>query len=192
MLSGRPRSLNDLDRAVGKAEKDLETIPEPHPERIVALTALAICITERFKQTGSIDDLNRAIGIFDSAAGTDDEHPDQAAMLSNLGHALTLRYERTGSIEDLKVAEDFIHRAVSKTLHSDPHHPGRLHNLAYCLSAQYDRNGSMDVLERAIEYAEAAVVSARDKPYLADLLSKLGNLYGRRFEQTGSMDLNHP
>ncbi|KAF3175042.1 hypothetical protein TWF788_008514 [Orbilia oligospora] len=69
------------------------------------LSNLGVMLGMRFKRTGSMDDLNRAVEAADKAvAATPQDHPDRAACLNNLGNWLGRRFDRTGSMDDLNRA----------------------------------------------------------------------------------------
>lgn len=68
----------------------------------LVLGDLGVMLHKRFEQTGSLDDLNRAIDAVGQAVdATSEGDPDQALYLKNLGVWLRTRYERTASIRDL-------------------------------------------------------------------------------------------
>ncbi|PKX91354.1 uncharacterized protein P174DRAFT_374546, partial [Aspergillus novofumigatus IBT 16806] len=79
--------------------------PQHHPHQARILTNLGTRLSTRFKQTGSVDNLNRAVKVAEMAVdATPQNHPDRARWLSNLGNLLCKRFQRTGSIDDLNRA----------------------------------------------------------------------------------------
>lgn len=92
----------------------LSTLPES--KRVGLLADVGIALLDRFEQTGSMEDLNRAIVINEQAVeSTPDDHADRARMLNNLGIALQSRFEQTGSINDLGCAVITNEQAVEST-----------------------------------------------------------------------------
>jgi tetratricopeptide (TPR) repeat protein len=144
----------------------------------------------RFEQTGSIDDLERAITTREQAIGlTPDGHPDLPTIMNNLGTALHSRYELTGSMEDLERAIVAKEQAVESTPESHPDHAAWLNNLGIALQSRSEQTGSMEDLERAIAMNEHAVELTPDgHPNHATLLNHLGNALKSRFERTGSVE----
>ncbi len=79
----------------------------------------------QFEQTGSIDDLNRAVDVASQAVdATPQDHPNRARWLNNLGIRLGNRFERTGSIDDLNRAIDIASQAVDATPQDHPDRAG--------------------------------------------------------------------
>ncbi|RKK87923.1 hypothetical protein BFJ68_g16991 [Fusarium oxysporum] len=150
---------------------------------------LAIGAYERYMQTGSRDDISKAI---DSAKqGIDlvnDSNPWLTQWLNNLGVFLETRYERTGEMKDLEEAIKIVRQAVESTPNDHPDLAARLNNLANMLGRRYERMGEMKDLEDSIEAARRAVESTpNDHPNLAGWLSNLGNKLESRFERTREM-----
>src|SRR5271169_3350615 len=107
----------------------------------VALYALKLC--ERFKRTGSMDDLNGAIAMNEEL--TPEDHPFRVMCLNNLGSGLRTRFESTGSMDDLNRAVTMNEQAVASTL------------LGSALQTRFERTGSTEDLNRAIATKEQAV-----------------------------------
>src|SRR5438046_267929 len=98
-------------------EQAVESIPDDHPDHAGGLNNLGNALQRRFKRTGSIEDLDRAIVTREQAVeSTPDDHPDHAGMLSNLGIALQSRFKRTGSLEDLDRAIETKEQALKSDI----------------------------------------------------------------------------
>ncbi|KAL5610889.1 hypothetical protein FOBRF1_007006 [Fusarium oxysporum] len=150
---------------------------------------LAIGAYERYMQTGSRDDINKAI---DSAKqGIDlanDSNPWLTQWLNNLGVFLETRYERTREMKDLEEAIKIVRQAVESTPNGHPDLAAMLSNLGNEVEKRYERMGEMKDLEDSIETARRAVESTPDDhPNLAAWLSNLGNKLESRSERTREM-----
>ncbi|KAL7917666.1 CHAT domain-containing protein [Trichoderma austrokoningii] len=105
----------------------------------------------RFKRTGSMEDLDRAISVAsDALDATPLDHPDRAGRLNNLGNWLGSRFERTGCMDDLNRAVSVASDAVDATPLDHPDRAGCLNNLGNRLGMRFERTGSMDDLNRGL------------------------------------------
>lgn len=60
-------------------------------------------LSDRYKQTGIMDDLHAAIAKADlSFSTTPEDHPDQAGWINNLANRLSDRYNLTRNMDDLR------------------------------------------------------------------------------------------
>ena len=100
----------------------------PDVERGNILARIADELLERYVQTESIDDVARAIVLYEqSLALTPNDNPDDyARRLSNLGIALQSRFERTQSLEDLDRALKTKEQALTLTPKDHPNRVVRL------------------------------------------------------------------
>ncbi|KJZ70809.1 hypothetical protein HIM_09822 [Hirsutella minnesotensis 3608] len=120
-------------------------------DRAARLNNLGNWLGMRFKRTGSMDDLDRAIEVADMAvAATPQGHPDRARQLSNLGTWLGSRFERTGSMNDLDRAVEVADVAVAATPQDHPDRAALLNNLGNILGRRFERTGSINDLDRAL------------------------------------------
>jgi tetratricopeptide (TPR) repeat protein/CHAT domain-containing protein len=161
-----------------------------HSNQVGLLNNLGAMLRLRFKRTGAMDDLNRAVEIVDQAVrATPLDHPDRAGQLSSLGNLLGRRFERTGAMDDLNRAVEVADQAVSATPLDHPNRAGQLSNLGNLLGKRFERTGAMGDLNRAVEIANQVVdTTPLDHPDRAGWLSNLGRWLSRRFEWTGAMD----
>jgi tetratricopeptide (TPR) repeat protein len=168
----------------------LEAAPADHPDRAVYLCNLAVALQARFERTGTLADLDAAVGHLRAAvAVTPADHPNRTLYLSNLGNALRARFQRTGGPEDLNGAIEAGQAAVAAAPAGDPHLGMYLVNLGVALSIQFGRTGDLADLDAAIGHLRAAVaVTPADHPNRAGCLANLGNALRIRFQRTGDRE----
>jgi tetratricopeptide (TPR) repeat protein len=174
--------MTDIEALV--ADNDIGREDIPH-----LFSKLAIGAYERYMQTGSRDDISKAI---DSAKqGIDlanDSNPWLTQWLNNLGVFLETRYERTGEMKDLEEAIKIVRQAVEWTPNGHPDLAAMLSNLGNEVETRYERTGEMKDLEEAIQAARRAVKSTPDGcPDQATMSNNLGIKLIRRYERTGEM-----
>ena len=79
----------DLEEAIEKARKSVQSTPDGNPDRVGFLGNLGNELERRYKHTGKVTDLEEAIVVIRQAVElTPHTHPDRAAWLSNLGNTL--------------------------------------------------------------------------------------------------------
>jgi len=101
-----------------------------------SLNNLGVALQRRYEQTGSMEDLERAIEVLSQATElTSEEHPDYAVIANNLGSGLDSYFEQTGSIEVLDDAISIMERAVRLTPDDHSDRAGRVCNLGFSLQA---------------------------------------------------------
>ena len=111
-------------------------------------------LSNRFKCTGSTEDLDQAIYLCDEAchhAILDDKQ--RAISANNPASLLVLRHELTGWVEDIRRAVDL----ANESLDLHPRRLNILNNLGRGLLGRYERLGSLDDLDRAIEAFDGAI-----------------------------------
>lgn len=88
--------------AIGIAELVVFVTPLSHPNLPEWLQALWKQPIQRFEQTDSAEELNRAIQLAEEVADlTPNGHSDRTRRLNRLGSWLGKRFERTGARVDL-------------------------------------------------------------------------------------------
>ena len=146
-------------------------------------------LSKRFECTGSIEDLNQAINLYDEACQAIPDDKKRAIPANNFASLLVERHELTGSVEDIQRAIDLANESLD-------FHPRRLSALSILgagLLKRFECLASLEDLDRAIEAFDEAIRSDPvDYPFdRGVLLSNLGLCLDRRFKRTGSMeDLN--
>jgi len=196
-----------LEQAIQRTEGWVAVTPSDHPDRArrfqildamsarrnqhtLAPSKIAAVIGNRFKRTGSIDDLNRAVNVASKVVDTTpQDHSDRASYLNSLGNLFGSLFQRTGSIDDLNLAVNIASMAVDTTLQGHPNRAIYLNNFGNWLGIRFERTGSIDDLNRAINVADQAVIATpEDHPNRADYLNSLGIWLSTRFGQKGSID----
>ncbi|KAH6974920.1 CHAT domain-containing protein [Ilyonectria destructans] len=152
-------------------------------------SGLAIRAYERFMQSGSRDDISKAVDLAKLGIHlANDRNPSFTEWLNNLGNKLGRRYERTGEMRDLEEAILTAQQAVESTPDDHPDRAGRLNNLGTKLGRRYERAGEVRDLEEAILTAQQAVeLTPEDHPDRAGRLNNLGTKLESRYERTGEM-----
>ena len=143
----------------------------------------------RFDHTGSTEDLNRAVDLYNEACQAILDDKKRAIPANNFASLLIARHELTGSVEDIHQAIDL----ANESLEFHPRRPSALNNLGAALLKRFERLGSLEDLDLAVEALDEAIRSLPvDYPFdRGFLLSNLGLCLDLRFGRTGSMeDLN--
>lgn len=122
--------VNDLNRAVEVANMVIEPLPIGRPDQATILDRLSFWLSERYEQSGSIEDLHCSIEALNKAIeATPFDDPNRDHQLNNLSR----------SVEVLTTAVE----AVA------PGHPKRaqwLHNLGLRLYKLYEQTGTWAIL----------------------------------------------
>ncbi|KAH8126913.1 hypothetical protein LI328DRAFT_163948 [Trichoderma asperelloides] len=171
--------LEDLEEAIETGELAISIAGDSIPP-FMSLS-LAILFSDRFEMTGSMADLDRAIGIARNAVdAVPHDNPQQAAFVGSLGQVLGVRLEQTGSMDDIDQVITMINKAVDATPHDHPLHWMQLHNLSALLSLRFDQIGSIDDLNRGVSAARDAVNRMpRGHPHHTACLTNLRNWLSR-------------
>jgi CHAT domain-containing protein len=150
---------------------------------------LANGLRDRYARTGEVDDLERAIEVYEQAVErTTTGSPDLPSILNNLANGLRDRYARTGKQDNLAWAIEVCKQAVEQTPSGSPDLPGYLNNLGTGLRTRYAQTGWLGDLERAIEAHEQAVEQTPSgSPDLPSRLNNLGNGLRDRYARTGEL-----
>ncbi|KAH6603228.1 hypothetical protein Trco_008003 [Trichoderma cornu-damae] len=193
-------SMADLDRAISVVGEAVDVVSRHsdnnnnnnnNPKRASYLSSLGSYLAQRFEQTGSMADLNRAISVADEAIdGSPRGDPlYHASHLSSLGNHLGQRFEQTGSMADLNRAISVASEAVDAIPRSHPVRASYLGGLGKHLCRRFERTGSTADLDRAVGVAREAVdASPRKHPSYALNLHTLAITLTCRSARTGSAD----
>ncbi|KAF4448532.1 hypothetical protein F53441_8069 [Fusarium austroafricanum] len=152
------------------------------------LAELGIGAYERYMQTGSRDDINKAIDWAKKDIDlANDSDPSHTQGSNNLGVFLDSRYERIGETKDLEAIET-AKQAIELTPDDKQNLAGRLNNLGVFLSSRYEQTGEMRDLEEAIQAArQATEAMPKGHPDLADFLHNLRIMLKKLYDRTGEM-----
>ena len=116
------KTIKDLDRAIFMIEFAVQTIqPQHDPLRAEMLHHLGTVLGMRSDKTGSMDDINRAITVYDQLIEcTTKGTPENGTRLDELSAKLLKRFQRPGSMGDLNRAME-IHEEAMKYIPAE--HP---------------------------------------------------------------------
>lgn len=146
----------------------------------------AAMLTERYKRTGAVKDLEIATAMAEQAINTTKpEHPDLVDMFFKLSVMRGLRYEQNGDIDDLNRAVEAAENVVAATPSDHPEMAARFSNLGIRLCRKFDKTGDMADINRAITLTDIAVnATPIDDPRRASRLNNLSHLLDSRFRRT--------
>lgn len=92
--------LSERYKQLGREVPDLHA--QGHPSRAVSLNNFAINPCSRYKQLGSMQDLDDAIVLHREALDLSPQgHPDLSARLNDLAARFSTRYNQLGAMQDL-------------------------------------------------------------------------------------------
>lgn len=179
--------MDYLDREITRIEQVLSSTPEEHPLRTSRLLKLGELLYNRFKQMGSMDDLNRAIATTEEATKANESDSNLSVIISCLATFRRSRFDQTKSMDDLNAAIRMCDLAIGLA-HGDPtRRVGVLRNLSGDVLTRFKHTGSMNDLDRAIVTMEDVITSTpNDDPLRAALLNNLMVMWRMRFERTES------
>ncbi|PPQ75964.1 hypothetical protein CVT26_005745, partial [Gymnopilus dilepis] len=167
---------DDLKDAILKLGKALELSPPGHPNRFSSLYNFATILHTCSEQSGSLDDLNKAIQM----------HNEALKLLPD-ANALQTRFDQFGSKDDLDEAILKHREALGLHLRGHPELASSLNNLANALYTRGQRSGSQKDLDDAIVmYRGALEFRPSGHPDRAGSLSNLSIALQTSFEQYGS------
>jgi tetratricopeptide (TPR) repeat protein len=199
--SDRPECLNELARSLGKrgeitegtvdversiklADESVQAISN-HPNRAMHLEVLGSSLLRYFEITGSVQELDRGIEVFEEAVRVEPSNSaDRALHLSAFGLGLCRRYERLRALRDLDGSIAALTEAVRITPKDNPFLPRYLNGLGFALSNRFGRIGTRRDLDRAVEsLTEAVDISPSDLPNRHIVLNSLGAFLSNRYNK---------
>ncbi|KAL1846316.1 hypothetical protein Daus18300_014299 [Diaporthe australafricana] len=165
-----------------------------HNEAMMSVAAGKRLI-EKYNTTQSVDDLEKAIELFEKAVehmspDDPDSGLDQRSIcLGMLGDAYGVRHQRTGSTRDLERSIELITDVINSLVDSPlvlnylGHLAVSFSSLARWLGTRFDRFGSAEDLYEAINTAEMALnLTPPNIPMWTGLMKLLGTFLGERSE----------
>jgi tetratricopeptide (TPR) repeat protein len=162
----------------------------PRSERLAAFDDAGVAFAARYRASGQMADLERAITIYEAAlAEVPSTEPDHPVLLTSLANRLRERYARHGTREDLERIVTLSEAAVAETPPGAPQRAARLSNAGGALRARFVVEGHLHDLERAIDAFQQARDS--DPAIAADRATYDNNLavaLSDRYEHTGRVD----
>jgi len=136
----------------------MHTLPEV--QRIPFLEQVSTALVKRSVNTGSIDDLDRAIFMKECKwERTENEHPNYLIYVESFCYALSERYDKTKSLDDLNRAITLENILLTPSLAPEDRIV-RLNNLRKALYERFNRNDSLNDLDQAILIMDEMVAAA--------------------------------
>ncbi|KAJ7885460.1 TPR-like protein [Mycena leptocephala] len=144
---------------------------------------------QSYQASGTVDDLNQAVCVYNDAARDD---PGAVIYLADLGSSLERRFERLGHLSDLNKSITVKEDAVRLIPDGHPDKPGQLSNLGNSLLGRFNQLGDLSDLNKSVTVKEDGVRLTPDShPDKASWLNSLGISLLGRFERLGDLtDLN--
>ncbi|CAL9540622.1 CHAT domain-containing protein [Streptomyces sp. NEAU-PBA10] len=175
-----------LDSAVKAASDAVELLAYEDPERADRLGLLSTTYVARFRRTGTVDDLDRAVDAARRAVAAPHAPQRRGAHLSALGMALDGRARATGSSEDMNEAVEVFRLAQDAFVDLDSRRRLAGRRLRNALVSLYDMTDehmveSLDEAEDLVREALRELTS--EHPDRGDLLNELGLVMSRRHER---------
>ncbi|KAF9063102.1 CHAT domain-containing protein [Rhodocollybia butyracea] len=164
--------------------------PIGHPDRGSLVNNLSLGLSDRFEQTGHLEDLNESIQLNrDVLLLRPMGHPDRGSSIHNLSLGLFNRFHQTGHFVDL---DESIHLSRDALLLHPMGHQDRgssIHNLSLGLINRFQQTGHLEDLDESIQLnRDALLIRPMGHP---DRNSSLNNLIlslSDRFNRTGHLE----
>ncbi|KAJ7277231.1 hypothetical protein C8J57DRAFT_1581528 [Mycena rebaudengoi] len=182
-------NVDDLNQAVCAYKDAVRDDPGP----ISHLTDLGRSLRHRFKQFGSLVDINQSVVMREAAVErTLQGDLLEPSRLDELGMSLRIRFQRLGGLDDLNQSVLRFEAVGTLTPDGHPDKPSRLNNLGNSPLRRFERLGDLSDLNKSIMMFEDAVQLTPDgHPNKPAWLNNLGSSLLRRFERLGDLsDLN--
>jgi tetratricopeptide (TPR) repeat protein len=179
--------MSDLDALIRNMERALLLTPSDDPKRTDKFEALGAEYSAKHLRTREVDDVTRAIQLFQESYNLTPSHYTLArtSRLHRLSLAHKDRHERTGSIVDLDAAIQNLRIVIRDTDNHHPERPRRLQSLGVGYGEKYQSSGGLADIDNAIKQFEEALALVADKDSLkASLSSALGTAYLDRHKRT--------
>ncbi len=177
----------DLDRAVAVSQKSVDLTPREDSELANRLFNLGAVLFDRFSSRGSLPDLDRAIGVYESGLALVSDQSSSLKFLLKLMESFWKRYDREGQQADLEKSIEYLQRFTSLT--SSSISSGNVAGprlLAHMLLERYDRTGAIQDVEAATRLIQTAVNrTPAGSPALPGHLQALGNARNACYEHQG-------
>jgi hypothetical protein len=148
---------------------------------------LGVRLFGAYQQTGNLQLLDAAIGLFRKAAdATEEGDPSRPELLGALADTFLTRFEHAGGRLELDEAISYRRAAADASPDRDPERARRLSSLGHALRIRFELTGLDADLEQAIAASRQAVdLAPADHPDRPTMLLNLGSALQWRFERTG-------
>lgn len=164
----------------------LSVVPSHHT---YALSQLSHCLKGRYRQTGVLGDLDKAIQASEEAIRLAPEvFLGRPGILDDLSDGFHMRFVRLGNIEDMNKAIMLSEDAIAATPHNIPNRPCLSHNLGNQYSERFEKTKNTKDLERAISLIEEAIeATPHHIIWRATMFRGLSSCYIKRFNHLGDI-----
>ena len=155
---------------------------------------IGIHLVKSFEETGSVEDLNRAVTTeLYAVALTTIDAPKRVMYLNNLCAFLSVRFGKEESIDDINNAIIIRERIVSSMSDDDPDFVYRLKQWGDVIELRFHYMNTIDDLDKLIEIRKNTAIHAEDDdPELIVYFNKWADALYNRFVQMGvTEDLEH-
>ncbi|KAG2122495.1 CHAT domain-containing protein [Suillus clintonianus] len=163
----------------------LEFRPLGHQRRPITLTALALALKARFRDRGSIDDLEESIQLGREAVSLCPEgHCDRGTCLNNLASSLQSRFDHQGKSHDLDEVISMHEEALRLSPVGHKFRDFSLDNLGCALRTRFVKHGDVDDINRAVSlFREALTLRPPGHPRRDTTLNNLALALDTRYDK---------
>ncbi|CAA7269579.1 unnamed protein product [Cyclocybe aegerita] len=181
--------IDDVTKALSAYQHAMKLASPNDSNYGIYLCGAVGALLERFKFSGNVADIDRAISMMKEEVARSREGTsslNQAAGLNNCVTLFRTRFEHYGKPQDLKFALKYQQQMVEITAQSDTSLPKRLQVLGYLFRTWHAYSSDPTDLENAIVNHKMAVqLTSEDDPELPSRLMGLGTSFRIRFERYG-------
>lgn len=172
-----------LTAATEALDEALRAAAPDHPDRAAIVSSLGNTWWTWFRQSGSPDHLERAVGFLEQAV---EFRPGRYTDLSNLGVALRDRFLVSQDPADLERAVGVLRRSADLAARDPSLGADALQTLAANLSEQFEHTGAVSDVDEAIAVGRRALdLTTPGDPQRSTVLNTMGLALRRRHERTG-------
>ncbi|KAG2122785.1 CHAT domain-containing protein [Suillus clintonianus] len=184
VISGCNNLPNDVsDEGIHLRRVVLELCPPGHQHHPLALAALALALNGRFRERGSIDDLEESIQLGREALPLCPEgHSGRSGYLNNLAFSLLCRFNNQGKSHDLTEAISMYEEALRLCPVGHKSRDFSLDNLGSALRTHFSQRGDVDDINRAVSLTrEALTLRPPGRPGRDATLNNLATALAERY-----------
>lgn len=169
-------------------EAILSKVPASVQWQLLANVATKLC--DRYEEAKTIDDLNRAIELYEqSIVIIERDNIHYSPLLNDLAVALKVRFHALDNGGDIDRAITLYKEIVEPARNDDPYHASYLLNLGAAYQSRFEQSGAFDDLNEALKMKQASLaLTAADDHKRLDRLDTLADSFWSLYELTGSID----
>ncbi|KAJ3511663.1 hypothetical protein NLJ89_g3965 [Agrocybe chaxingu] len=180
--------IDDVTNALSAYQHAMKLASPGDPKKGIYLCGAVGALLERFKSSGNVGDIDRAISMMEEEVARSREGTsgslNHATALSNCVTLFHTRFKHHRNPQDLKTALKYQQQMVKITAESDASLPKRLQALGYLFRTWHAYSSDSTDLENAIGNHKMAVqLTSEDDPELPTRLMGLGTSFQIRFER---------